>query len=161
MKAGRLEPDYHPRLAMALRGPIEHLLIPALESAGFSEASGEYIGQHTLRRRVEQQDQIISIERRGDWYFRFHLTLSSVCVDLPLDAKVPIGHVQRKRGESMHHWFCARPTLLDRLSGKTEDECANRAVLASIELLPEIESWWQEQKPSRHIENVLVPVYGK
>ena len=153
---------HKPLEAKAVPKYIERLLIPELESVGFSrDKSNEYHTSHyVFRRTVGEHDHSISMEVSD---YGFSLTIGidiyDESADLPLDAKVLVGYVRPGRGT--REWPCVHTSILDLVKGMTKDDCARRTVLECIDVLPEVLSWFQVPKTSRHIKNKLVPAYGK
>lgn len=163
--AGGLSVKPHMTLRKELRNQLTERFIPELSRIGFvgpNKISGNGI-IHEFKRTNSKVTQILDIqfEKYGLARFVINLTISpneGVETLIENGGTIVAGRVQARPGPSTRHWFRADRPLWGRIFGKTSNRVFD-AVSDALATLEEIEQWWENPSPSRHIidSNVTYP----
>ena len=143
----------------ALREEISKRLLPALFEAGYRGPAilkGNAI-LHEFRRPTADGTHVLTIqfEKHGlpRFILLFYIEPTGGMNDVISNGgSVQGGSLKSKKGAFSRSWFRADPTIWQRIFPRTRAlEVA--AVDSCIGLLPELESWWQSQQPTSHIDS--------
>lgn len=141
----------------ALREELTARLLPELRLRGFvgpRTIAGNAL-LHDFKRPYGSSTHVLNLQLEKHGLPRFIINLAvepSIGFDALISngGTVLNGRVRPTPGATTRSWFRADPTLWQKLLGRRGYKPVE-AVTSCLELLPEIDAWWETQAPSTHI----------